>query len=550
MSKLRKISLYEIIIYLVMIAIFLMPVVMLLKMSITTADGYGLENFKSLLQESRTQKAIWNTIVIAVLSTLLSTILGTIFAFFIAYTNIKWKRFIEILVLLPYILPSYVVTLAWSSLFQKKGWVNGVLMGLHLPPINIYSIGGIIFVMGMCNIPVVYLITVSMLRKIPIDMEWASRASGYSIANTMRKINLVQALPAIVNGAVLAFLASIDNFSVPAFLGVSSGIPVLSTYIYEKAISFGPTSFRLAAALSVILAVIAVGGTLLQNRLIKKSSGLDSIKEDLTERIQFQPKLRKLMQVILTTFLIFINIVPLIVMIKSSFLKTYGLKLNMSTITFQNYKYIFTNRGVKKALFNSLQLSLLTCIVCLVIGTAIAYHKLRKQSKAAKIIEMAASLTYALPGIVLALAMIFYWSHISNVYGTIKILIIAYITRYIVLQMKGSTTALLSIDPALEEAALVSGSKSGKIWIKIILPLIWKSIISSTFLIFISAMTELTLSSMLASAGTKTIGLSIFNLQQAGDNSKAAAFSTMIILLIGISYLIVNIVHGIARKRG
>ena len=101
----------------------------------------------------------------------------------------------------------------------------------------------------------------------------------------------------------------------------------------------------------------------------------------------------------------------------------------------------------------------------------------------------------------------------------IKILIISYITRYLILQVKGSTTAILAVDPALEEAGRVSGASKFRLWKKIMIPLLSKQVLSSAFLIFMAALTELTLSSMLAAAGTKTIGLTIFNYQQAGSLS-------------------------------
>lgn len=516
--------------------VFLMPVFSLLKMSVTIEGGFGLQNYTELLKEPRTIKAIRNTLLISVGSTAISVAAGSFFAYLVAYTNIKRKRLLELLVLAPYIIPSYIITLAWSSLLMKRGLVNTFLRGIGLPAVNIYSLWGIILVMGICNIPVVYLMTVNMLRKIPRDMEWAARASGYTPWQVIRKITLVQAMPAIAGGGVLAFLASIDNFSIPAFLGISSGIPVLSTYIYEKAISFGPSAFNLAAALSVILSVIAIGGTILQGKLVKKNSGLESVKEDYSVRLVLPEWARCLAEWGSILVLAVFTVVPVISMILSSFCKNYGTKLRPENFSLRNFAFVFTNDGVRKAVCNSLMLALTTCVICIVIGTATAYLKVRKNSASARMFESAASLTYALPGIVLALAMIFHWTMVPGVYGTIKILVIAYATRYMVLQIKGSTTAMLSVEPALEEAGQVCGESRAVIWRRIMIPLMSKQIISSSFLIFVSSMTELTLSSMLAAAGTKTIGLTIFSLQQGGDYSLSAAMSSVIVFVVVLIY--------------
>ncbi len=526
----------HIIIYFITFFVFIMPILRLVIMSVTVDYGYGLDNFIKLLQEARTVKAIINTIMIAFFSTLISVVLGSVFAFIIAYTNIPKKRFLETLVLIPFILPSYIITLSWSNLLEKKALINFLLTSIGLEALNLYSLPGIIFVLGICNTPVVYLITIHMLRKIPQDLEWASRASGYGIFETMIKINLPQAMPAIISGGMLAFLASVDNFSVPAFLGISSGIPVLSTYIYEKAISFGPSAFNLAAALSVLLSVIAIGGILLQGKCIKKSSGSESIKEDDSIRIMLSDKVKNIVRYVCLFFLILINIVPIITMVLSSFLKNYG-GFKIQNLIVSNYEFVFTNRGVRQAVFNSISLALITCIICIVIGMVLAYLKVRKKSKVVLVMESGAELTYAIPGIVLSLAMIFHWTMLADVYGTIKILIISYVTRYLILQIKGCTTAMLSVDASMEEAAMVSGSSKIRLWLKVLIPLLKKQVLSGSFLIFVSALTELTLSSMLAAAGTKTIGLTVFNLQQGGDYALAAALSTVIVMVLLMGYL-------------
>ena len=126
---------------------------------------------------------------------------------------------------------------------------------------------------------------------------------------------------------VVVFLSRWPPTSVPAFLGISSGIPVLSTYIYEKAISFGPDSFPLAASLSVILSVIAITGTLIEALVIRKGGAMESIKDDYAVRIYLQKGRRRLLEWGLFLLWGLINLVPLAAMISSAFLKNYGLAM-------------------------------------------------------------------------------------------------------------------------------------------------------------------------------------------------------------------------------
>lgn len=541
--------------YFMVFLIFIAPLIRLFIMSLHGGAGYGLENYIQLFKESRTNYAIVNTILIGILATLISLVFGSLFAFLTAYTNIKRKRLIEMLVVLPFVIPSYIITIAWTGLLQKNGVINQFLINAGLGEINLYSIQGITFMLGVCNIPIVYLNVKSMLNRIPQDLEWACKASGYNSWQTFFRINFVQARPAIISAGILAFLATIDNFSIPAFLGISSSIPVLSTYIYEKAISFGPSAFNDAASLSVIISIIAFGAIICERIFNKKTSHLKSIKEDNSIRIKFSNRYRRIIEWIVLLGLIIFNIVPILSMVSISLQKSYGLGFNLRNITFNNYIEVISNRTVQKAILNSINLAIITCIVCIIIGTLIAYQKIRKNNKAMSVIEKCASFTYAIPGIVLALAMIFHWVEPiprfrPSVYGTINILIIAYVTRYLIIQIKGSTTAMLTVEPSLEEAALASGSNKARMWISIIVPLLVKPVLSSTFLIFMLSMTELTLSSMLSAAGTKTIGLTVFSFQQSGDYILSTTMSAIIIALAFCGYFISYIIQKIYEKRG
>lgn len=527
--------------YFAVFLIFVAPLLRLLIMSFNNGAGYGFTNYTRLLAENRTHRAIFNTLVSGVFSTAFSVFWGSLFAFLTAYTNIKRKKLAEILILLPFIVPSYIITLSWTGLLSEKGLLNYLLSSLGIGHINLYSMGGIIFVQGMCHIPLVYLLLKTMLKRIPVELEWASMAAGFSRSQTIIRINLTLAAPAIASGAILAFLAAIDNFSIPAFLGISSGIPVLSTYIYEKAIGFGPSSFSDAAVLSVILSFIAVGGTLFEGKYLNKGQALESIKADPSVRIPMSPRVRKTVEWSLLGSLVGFNIVPLVFMLISSLQRCYGLGYGRNNLTFDNFHALLSNPGVIKAMRNSLILASVACLVCILVGTSAAYLKIRKNNKAMKILEKSASVTYAIPGMVLALSMIFHWVEPvpgirPGIYGTMTILAVAYVTRYLILQIKGSVNAINTVEPAIEEAALASGRSPLTMWGKILLPLMFKPVLATSFLLFIPAMTELTLSSILSAAGTKTIGLTIFNFHQAGDYSLSIAMSAIIVLLILAGY--------------
>ncbi len=223
-SKIQR-PIVRLVFYSLLCFVFVAPVLRLCVMSFHGADGYSLANFITLFHDQRTWEAIKNTLIISIASTIMAAFVGSFLAFVSAYTNIRHKKLLELLVLMPFIIPSYIVTLSWSGLLLKQGHINTFVTSLGLAPLDLYSLTGIWVVLGFINIPVVYLSVVHMLRKIPAEMEWASRACGFTIWQTIWRIDLREVWPAIASGSLLAFLAAIDNFAVPAFLGISLGFP-------------------------------------------------------------------------------------------------------------------------------------------------------------------------------------------------------------------------------------------------------------------------------------------------------------------------------------
>lgn len=523
------------------ICIFLMPLITLFKMAFEGQSGFSLEHFNAIFASKRTITAIVNTLIIGICAMLISSVLGVFFALLIAYTNIRYKKLIELLILLPYLIPGYIVTLSWTSVFAGNGVVNKFLETTLNFKVNMYSMFGIIIVLGLSNTAVVYLSLVDVFRKIPQEQESAAAVAGYTVRDILTKINLRSVKAPIVTGVVLAFLSSVDNFAIPITLGSSSGISVLSTLIYEKAIGFSGNNFNEAAVTSLILSGLSAMVVILQWVITRKENPLVSEKPTYLPRIQFSNVARRINQISVTTFLVFVNIVPLCFMLLSSFFTGYTRSIfDFSKMTLDNYTFILKTPSMYSGFITSLILSFSSVVVCTLLGVWVMYFKSRYNKKATTILEIGATLSYSVPGIVLALSMIFYWSAVPDVYGTLKILFIAYITRYALLLLRGSNTAFTTVEQTLEEAAVVSGASTWQRWSKIIIPLIKQQVFSSAYLMIVGSFTELTLSSLLSAANSKTVGMTIFSLQASGENSVAQAYSVLVTLfiltLLGVRY--------------
>lgn len=450
---------------LLVVIVFLLPIYRLVFLSFTSEAGLTLQNYLSLLQNPNTWDVLTNTFLVVIGSTFISALLGVSLAWLVAYTDLRAKKLLQLFIILPFVIPSYITTLAWTQFLGANGLFYNFMSisPVQIKPWDIYSLSGIIFVLGLTHYPLVYLLTVGVLRKIPREMEQASRAAGASRIYTFLKVTLPLALPGIASGGFLAFLANLDNFGIPAFLGIPAQISVLSTYIYEQVVGFGPSAFARAAALSVLLGLFALIGTFIQWLLLRKSKRIETTFEDKQPRY-FLGKWKITVEILLWGFFFVTSIVPLISMAMTSLITAYGLEFKVENISFKNYEFVLqSSPKAKQALMNSLQLALVTTGIGVIIGTAFAYFRVRRPTKVNKSSEIFIGLPYALPGTVMALSMIFTWMEPipgwnPGIYGSIVILFIAYITRFLILQVRGSITAMLQVDVSMEEAARVSGT--------------------------------------------------------------------------------------------
>jgi iron(III) transport system permease protein len=300
--------------------------------------------------------------------------------------------------------------------------------------------------------------------------------------------------------------------------------------------------------------MVALLGTVLQWLLLRRSKQSETTISDSTSRFSFG-KYRLAVEILLWMFLILISIVPIISMVGTSLIKAYGLPFKLENITLDHYQYVLLEYGkAKQAIFNSLKLSLITMFICLIVGTAFAYYRVRKNNGASKFLEVVIGLPYALPGMVLALAMIFAWMQPipgwnPGIYGTIWILIIAYITRFMILQIRGSMTAMSQVSVDMEEAAHVSGAGGLAKWRFILMPLLMSGVLSGALLVLVTTLTELTVSSLLWSSGSETIGLIIFQFEQAGYTTYSTAFSVCIIGTMLLLSVAVMMIQKLAKKK-
>jgi iron(III) transport system permease protein len=525
--------------------VFVLPVLRLLWTSLHSGGGFSLEAYRDILGRPATWKASGNSLYIGLASTLGAMVLGLGLSWLVAYTDIRFTKAIWFLTFLPYILPSYSIALAWRLFCSPNGAVAALVYRLPGAPAmpSMYSYGGIIFVHIVSAFSPVFLLMSAALQRVPQDMEWAARAAGVKSLSIFWRINVPLIAPSFISAAFLTFLSVIDNFGIPAILGIPAGIQVLPTYIYEQIAGLGSSVFSRAAVLSLILIAMSFLGFAAQKLLLRKPWTLEAVRPEKTVRVSLG-KARTPLSVLIVFLLLFLSVIPVFSMTGTALKKAMGLPFQAGNITLNNFVFVLlTNAKSRRAMANSLGLAAFTAAVCMILGTALAVGLAKRKSRWPAIIEAMIQIPYSIPGIVLSLCMILFWLQplpgvFPGVYGTVKILFIVYLTRFLVVQSKASFSAIAGFDPGLEDAVRSSGCSPLWGWVRIILPLLLPGIISGAVMVFTGVLTELTLSSLIWSAGAETIGTTILNFEQAGTLKYSSALSSAVCVLVILLFVL------------
>lgn len=501
-----------------------------------------------LFAEPSTWFAIRNTLMTATAGMMISVLLGATFAFVVTLTDIRAKGFFSFAFVLPMMIPPQVTALAWV---QMSGPASPLLKTLGIaPPLGspqpLYSLGGIALLLGVQHAPLVFLALKAGLAALPRDGVEAARLAGASPMRVFRDIIFPLAVPGLIAGAAIAFVSGVGNFGIPAILGIPASIFVLPTLIYSRLSSFGAGTFAEMSQLSMVIAVIAGLGLVIQQRALKGRDYRIIGLSGQNAAFSLGPW-RAVAESGFSLLLFFVLVAPLAALVASSLVPAYGVPLNAQTMSFHAYSEILFRQSVTVTAFaNSLFLAGMTACGLLLFTVLTAYLLARRPGKLASIITGLIEIPYALPGIVLAVAFILLFAAplpLVNVsiYGTIWIILIAYFSSFFAVSLKPVASAFLQLDPSLEEAARLSGAGFGRRMRDILVPLIAPAAGASVILVFLIACSELTVSALLWSAGTQTLGVAIFNLDDSGSSDLASALSVLVVIMVVILMLVLEL---------
>ncbi len=505
----------------------------------TKAAEFTYDNYLTAYSSSETLKLFFTSLRFATGTSIFSFIVGTLLAWMNERTNTPLKPLFFALSIIPLIIPGVLFTVAWIMLASPKiGIVNLLLQELFNTDyvfVNIYSIWGMIWVDGLHYSSMAFLIMSAAFRSMDPSLEESAMMSGASVPQVAWHITLKLTWPAIFATLLILFVRSIESFEVPALLGLPVGIQVFTSSIYQ-AIHQYPSKIGLASSYAVTLLMITTIGIYCQSKL----SGQGNKYSTVTGK-GFRPRAMDLggwRYVTATVFLLYFSLIvvlPFLVLLWSSLQKFYSVPslAALHNLSFDAYAFILTYPTLASAVTNSLILAVGCATLVMLLTSVICWIVVKTKLPGRWILDNLASLPMVFPGLVLGLAiMIFYLNFDIGIYGTMWIMFIAYVTRFMPYGLRYNTTSMLQIHKELEESAAMSGASWGTTFWRIIVPLLKPGLMAGWIYIMIVSIRELSTSILLYSPGTEVVSVLIWELWENGQYVELSALGVMFIIAL------------------
>jgi iron(III) transport system permease protein len=515
-----------------------LPLARLVQEAIAPDGEFSAHVLARTLASSSTWTATRQSLLTALGGTSLAVAIGAVVALIVSLTDIRGRNAFVFCFVLPMMIAPQVVALAW---LQLLGPSSPLLKLIGLAPAlgsrnPLHSAQGIILLLGVQYAPLVFLTLRAGLRTMPRELIEAGLAGGAGPATVLRGIVLPLMTPPLVAGVALTFISCLGNFGIPALLGIPGNYVVLPTLIYQRLAGLGPGVLSELSVLSMLVGFIAVFGILLQDFMLSRRDYHVNTASCVARPFELR-RWRMPVEVALWTLSFVVLALPIVALVLTSMVPSVGVPLSVKSATLANYEFVlFGHDAARRAMVNSFGLSASAAIGIVAIAVPLAYFLAWRRSDLTRIINLVLEIPYALPGVVLAIAAILLFLKPVPVvgvslYNTVWIILFCYLARFLVLGLRPVIGSYYQIDRTLEEASQIAGARLFRRLRTIILPLVAPSAIAGALLIFLTAFNELTVSALLWSSGSETLGSVFFSFQQGGDSTYAAALGALTVIV-------------------
>ncbi|MBI2255530.1 MAG: iron ABC transporter permease [Proteobacteria bacterium] len=529
----------------ILAVLVLFPLFWLLLYAFTDpARQFTLMNFVKLVSDPAMRRSFGLAIGMAALVGVLACAIATPMAWLVARTDLPYARFVRILVTASFVTPPFLGAIAWEILAAPNSGIFNILYRVLFDRptddylFNIYSFAGLVFAIACYTFPYVFTLVANALDRVPSDLEDASAILGAKWLTTLSRVTLPMVVPAMLAGALIAILQALTMFGSPAILALPAGFHVITTKIWSL-FQF-PPKLELAAAAAIPLLILTIlllrGQKWILGRKGYTVLGGKSGAPRVTELGKFKPLALLFVFGILCLTVIF----PYAALIKTAFTETIDASISWDSFTLKHLNFVlFDFSATRLALFNTLLLGVLTATVCTAISLVVSYLVARKSVMGAGILGVLATAPVAIPGIVLGVGLFLSYANPTfKLYGTLWILLIAFMTIEMPAGYQQLSSAFQGVHPELEEASRILGASRLKALWQITAPMLRTSVVATWCFVFIGTIRELSATILLTTANTKLVSVIIYDLNESGD---LGAISVLGLMLMVVSFFVVYI---------
>ena len=499
-----------------------------------------------------------NTLITGIIATIIALSAGGILAWCVVRSDMPGKGWLQPILTLPYIIPSFAIALAWETVFRspKVGGQPGLyesFLGVAPPEWISYGTVPISITLAIHYFPFAYLLVAGALATIDSQMEESALISGAGKLTILRRITFPVVAPAFVAAFILTFGKTIGQFALPFLLGAPVQFHTVATMVYAN-LALGLDS--LAFVLAVILIVISLVSIWLSNRFVgKKSSRFETIGgKGFRSREVALGQWRWPVFLTVALFAFIVGILPLILLAVQSVMLIDGF-FGLENLTWHFWTGgsnpdiafgepgVFHNNNIIGATWNTLKLASISAVIASVIGLIIAYIVVRKaDNPLAQALDQIAFIPFLFPTIAFGAMYLTLFAEpvgpIPALYGTFSLLVLISVVSRLPYSVKTGVTAVTQIGKELEEAAEVAGASWSQRFRRIVMPLASAGLTSGMMVSFVGVMRELSLIILLITPSTRVLMTAGFGYAEEGLTQLSNALVLIVAILTILGELI------------
>ena len=536
-----------------MLVFQVLPMVYLIIKAFFPEGSFTFEVFQRLYTYQMNLGALKNTLIAATVTMVLGTLIAFPLAWLVGRTNLFGKKFFRSLFVLTYMVPPYVGAMAWLRLLNPNvGTMNQffrMIFGLgDTPgPLNIYTLGGLIWVLTTFYYPYAFITISRAMEKMDPSLEEASRISGASPLLTVFRVTLPMMTPSLIAGALLVFVAAMSCYGIPSIIGAPGKVHTVTTRIIEYN-GLGAQGISDATGLAVFLMALAILILYLSDFVVARKQYITVSGKSTRPNIVDLGKWRVPLTVLVSLFATIVVLIPFATILATSFKIDVGKSLfDSENFTLTQWQTIFSRSETMSCLKNSLIFGVVTATVGIVVACTMSYLLQRTKIRGRKLPDFLITLGSGTPSVVIALGLIMTMKGDFgvNIYNTAYIMIVAYLIKYLMMGMRTVVSAMSQIHVSLEECSQISGASWTRTMLKITGPLIFPSIAAGWFLIFIPSFYELSMTTLLYSNSTKTIGFQLYEYWTFTSQPQSCAMAFGILMIVvALNFLLNKLTKG------